>query len=291
MQPIKLLSKVHVITTHHTIENIVQKAKSSGEIIGFVPTMGALHDGHASLIKTAIKDCALVIVSIFVNPTQFNNTADLDSYPRTLKEDVKFLSPFFNKIIIYAPSPAEVYGEHIISKNYNFGSLEKVMEGAHRPGHFDGVGTVLNKLFRQVLPNKAYFGEKDFQQLAIVKKLVEKENLDIQIIGCPIHRQENGLAMSSRNVRLTKRQLEVAPFIYQTLVEVRERFSKDSARSLQNYVAAQFAEQEDLDLEYFEIANTKNLKPLSRKRTHQKYRAFLAVYAGEVRLIDNIALN
>lgn len=282
---------MQAITAQKEINKIVLHAKKEDKTIGFVPTMGALHDGHASLIDKALKDCALVIVSIFVNPTQFNNVSDLDKYPRTLEQDLRFLEPYGGRVVVYNPSPQEVYGNTISSKAYNFGHLEDVMEGEHRPGHFDGVGSVLNLLFRQVNPDKAYFGEKDYQQLVIVKKLVEKEHLDVIIVGCPIHRQDDGLAMSSRNARLTSRQLEIAPFIYQVLSQIKQDFSTHSARELKTYVSAQFAQKDGLELEYFEIANIKNLHTLSRKRNHQQYRAFLAVYAGEVRLIDNIALN
>lgn len=282
---------MQAIITHKEIYTIVQKAKSQNKTVGFVPTMGALHKGHLSLINVALKKCDLVIVSIFVNPTQFNNAEDLEKYPRTLEDDLHFLAPYHTKVIVYAPSPQEVYGASVQSASYSFGSLEKAMEGAHRPGHFDGVGTVLNLLFRQVNPDKAYFGEKDYQQLTIVRKLVEKEKLPVTIIGCPIHRQEDGLAMSSRNARLTKHQLKIAPLIYTTLSKVKANFEKHSARELTAYVTNVFEQAEGLELEYFEIANIKNLHTLSRKRNHQKYRAFLAVYAGEVRLIDNIALN
>lgn len=278
-------------TTHKEINTLVQQAKSQHKTVGFVPTMGALHKGHLSLIDVALKSCDLVIVSIFVNPTQFNNASDLDTYPRTIDEDLKFLSPYKEQVAVYIPSPSEVYGAQVIATSYRFGKLEEVMEGAHRPGHFDGVGTVLNLLFRQVRPDKAFFGEKDFQQLVIVKTLVKKEKLPVEIIGCPIHRQENGLAMSSRNARLSAHQLSIAPLIYNTLSDVKKRFNNHSARELKAYVEETFEKKEGLELEYFEIANTKNLHPLSRKRNHQKYRAFLAVYAGEVRLIDNIALN
>lgn len=282
---------MQAITAHKQISKIINNTKDRGHSVGFVPTMGALHNGHASLIDYALKDCALIVVSIFVNPTQFNNSSDLDKYPRTLTQDLDFLSHYGNKVAVYAPSASEVYGPKVATKSYNFGPIEKVMEGEHRPGHFDGVGTVLNLLFRQVNPEKAYFGEKDYQQLAIVRKLVEKEKLDIDIIGCPIHRQENGLAMSSRNARLTENQLTIAPFIYNVLLHVKNNFHKHSALELKKHVETAFKEQEGLDLEYFEIANIKNLSTLSRKRKNQKYRAFLAVYAGEIRLIDNIALN
>lgn len=282
---------MQAITTYSVLKTTIEQVKSSGKTIGFVPTMGALHKGHASLIEYAIENCNLTVVSIFVNPTQFNNPSDLKKYPRTVERDVEFLSSFKENVIVYVPNAEEVYGNIISSKNYNFGTLENVMEGKHRPGHFDGVGTVLNKLFRQVTPDKAFFGEKDFQQLAIVKKLVQKERLDITIIGCPIYRQEDGLAMSSRNTRLTKHQLEIAPFIYKTLLTIKSQFKSQSVTYLKQYAIQEFIKKEGLELEYFEIVNEKNLKPLSRKRTHQKYRAFLAVYAGEIRLIDNIALN
>ena len=282
---------MQVITTREAITNAVQEAKERKFIVGFVPTMGALHDGHLSLIDYALEHCNLIVVSIFVNPTQFNNTADLDKYPRTIEADLELLKPYKKHVLVYVPSAEMVYNGHITSKSYNFGAIEQVMEGEHRPGHFDGVGTVLNLLFRQVRPDMAFFGEKDYQQLKIVEKLVEKEKLPVQIVGCPIYRKQNGLAMSSRNARLTSKQMEIAPFIHQTLIQVNKKFDTLSASELRKWVDDQFAAQEDLELEYFEIANVKNLSPLSRKRKNQKYRAFIAAFAGEIRLIDNIALN
>lgn len=280
-----------IIFTKIELKNLVSKKKQEGNTVGFVPTMGALHEGHASLISLALEKHPYVVVSIFVNPTQFNNAQDLEKYPRTLEKDAQFLSNFKDRVIIYAPSPQEVYGTNISSTSYNFGNLENVMEGEHRPGHFDGVGTVLNLLFRQVLPDEAFFGEKDFQQLQIVRKLVQLEKLSLKITGCPIHRQENGLAMSSRNARLTEKQLAIAPFIYKSLQIAKKHFETKSALQLKKIVTTAFVNEEGLELEYFEIANIKNLSPLSRKRKNQKYRAFIAAYAGEIRLIDNIALN
>lgn len=282
---------MQAITAHKDILQFVEQAKLNGKTVGFVPTMGALHKGHASLVDVALNSCQIVIVSIFVNPTQFNNANDLKKYPRTLNKDLNFLSRFETKVQVYHPSPSEVYGKSIVSKAYSFGNLENVMEGAHRPGHFDGVGTVLNILFRQIQPDIAFFGEKDYQQLTIVKKLVEKEKLDIEIIGCPIHRGTDGLAMSSRNARLSQDQLQMAPYIFEVLKAVKVDFMNKSARKLKEEVIIKFAQKEGLELEYFEIANTKNLHTISRKRKNQKYRAFIAVYVGEVRLIDNIALN
>lgn len=282
---------MQAITTQLDIQEAVQTAKESGKNVGFVPTMGALHNGHISLIDYALRHCELIVVSIFVNPTQFNKAQDLEKYPRTLEADMALLAPYKKNVIVYAPSANTVYNDQVQSKAYHFGALEQVMEGEHRPGHFDGVGTVLNLLFRQVNPDKAFFGEKDFQQLMIVKKLVQKEKLSLEIIGCPIHRQTDGLAMSSRNARLTDKQLALAPFIYQVLTQVKNDFASMSAAQLHAWVTDQFKSTPGLELEYFEIANIVGLQSLSRKRKHQKYRAFLAVYAGDVRLIDNIALN
>ncbi|GGG22781.1 pantothenate synthetase [Dokdonia pacifica] len=277
--------------TKTEIAKYVSEKRKQKSTIGFVPTMGALHQGHASLIEFGLKRHDYIIVSIFVNPTQFNNVSDLEKYPRTLDEDASFLDKYKESVCIYAPTPQEVYGDKVVSKQYNFNGIETVMEGTHRPGHFDGVGTVLNHLFRQVNPDEAFFGEKDFQQLLIVKKLVEIEKLPLKITGCPIHRQENGLAMSSRNARLTPQQLEEATFIYKILRQVKEDFKTKSAHTLRAWVTTQFENNPHLRLEYFEISNIKNLKPLSRKRTHQKYRAFIAAFSGEIRLIDNMAIN
>jgi len=282
---------VNLIKTKTEIANYVSEKKKQKSSIGFVPTMGALHQGHASLIEFGLQHHDYVIVSIFVNPTQFNNASDLEKYPRTLDKDASFLGKYKDRVAIYAPTAQEVYGDNVQSKQYNFKGIEIVMEGTHRPGHFDGVGTVLNHLFRHVNPDEAFFGEKDFQQLLIVKKLVEIEKLPLKITGCPIHRQENGLAMSSRNARLTPQQLEEATFIYKILNQVKEDFDSKSAKTLRDWVTAQFKNNPHLRLEYFEISNVKNLRPLSRKRAHQKYRAFIAAFAGEIRLIDNIAIN
>lgn len=282
---------MNLIKTKTEIASHVSEKRKQKSSIGFVPTMGALHEGHASLIEFGLQYHDHIVVSIFVNPTQFNNASDLEKYPRTLDQDDSFLSTYGESVSIYAPSPQEVYGTQVVSKKYNFNGIENVMEGTHRPGHFDGVGTVLNHLFRQVQPDEAFFGEKDYQQLLIVKKLAEIEKLPLKITGCPIHRQENGLAMSSRNARLTPQQLEEATFIYKILNQVKKDFESKSANTLRKWVTTQFENNPHLRLEYFEISNIKNLRPLSRKRTHQKYRAFIAAFAGEVRLIDNMSIN
>lgn len=265
---------------------------SKGETLGFVPTMGALHDGHLSLVNFGLEDNDYVVVSIFVNPTQFNNPEDLKKYPRTLDRDVNLLKTVSDtKIIVYAPSVDDIYEGNTSSEHFTFGGLEHEMEGAFRPGHFDGVGTIVKRLLEIVKPNKAYFGQKDFQQLQIVKKMVELHNISTEIIGCPIYRADDGLAMSSRNERLKPEYRKAAPFIYQTLKTVKAKFGTKSAKKVTEWVTKQFENHELLELEYFLIADTKTLKPVKRKSIKKVYRAFIAVYADDIRLIDNIALN
>ncbi|MDH7446132.1 pantoate--beta-alanine ligase [Aquimarina sp. 2201CG14-23] len=273
------------------VEQDVADLQKQNKTIGFVPTMGALHKGHLALVQKALDENDVVVVSIFVNPTQFNNPEDLTNYPRTLESDIALLSGLSNEIIVFAPLPKEVYGSHTNATKYDFGGLEHEMEGKFRPGHFDGVGTVLKHLFTIVSPTKAYFGEKDFQQLQIVKKLVAIEKMAVEIIGCPIYREESGLALSSRNKRLTKKQLQESSLIYKTLHEVKNDFGTKSVSKLTEWVSKEFKNNEALELEYFEIAKVSDLKSVKRKYKNIKYRAFIAAFAGEVRLIDNIALN
>jgi pantoate--beta-alanine ligase len=270
----------------------INELKNSGNSIGFVPTMGALHQGHLSLIETALKHTDLVVVSIFVNPTQFDNQQDLLKYPRTLEADLELLKSLNDKkIMVYAPLTEDIYDDNITSETFHFAGLEHEMEGAFRSGHFDGVGTIVKRLFEIVQPDFAFFGEKDYQQLQIVRKLVEQHSLPVKIVGCPIYRHSDGLAMSSRNERLSKEHREVAPFIYKTLKDIREQFGTKSAKDIAEWVKKQFETQPLLNLEYFVIADSKTLKPIKRKSRQKAYRAFVAVYAGDIRLIDNIALN
>ncbi len=259
--------------------------------IGFVPTMGALHEGHISLVNNALSENEIVVVSIFVNPTQFNNSEDLQKYPRTPEDDISLLKTLKRDVIVYLPEISDLYEGSVLAKEYHFEGLEHEMEGKHRKGHFDGVGTIVSKLLKIVKPNTAYFGEKDFQQLQIVKKLVAIENLPVTITGCPILREDNGLAMSSRNKRLSAKQFEEAAIIYKTLQEVQEKFSSHTLEALNALVAERFLQNPVLKLEYFEIANEATLKTANEKSTGSKYRAFIAAFAGEVRLIDNISLN
>lgn len=278
----------------HTQKETLAQALASAvkkKKIGFVPTMGALHAGHISLVKKALEANDLVVVSIFVNPTQFNNSADLEKYPRTPEADIALLQKLDGNVIAYLPEVPDLYDASVSATNYNFGILESEMEGKHRKGHFDGVGTIVSKLLKIVKPHTAYFGEKDFQQLQIVKKLVAIEKLPVTIVGCPILREKNGLAMSSRNRRLSAEQFEEATLIFKTLKDVREKFSSKSIAELNAMVAERFLQNPHLELEYFEIANEKTLKTARRKRSGAKYRAFVAAYAGDVRLIDNMPLN
>ena len=242
---------------------------------------------HVQLINDVKYETSVDSLSATVLEAQ----KDLVKYPRTLEDDVKLLGTVSNSIIVYAPTVQDIYGEDIKSQFFVFDGLEHEMEGAFRDGHFDGVGTIVKRLFEIVKPEKAYFGEKDFQQLQIIRKLVEIYKIPVNIIGCAIHRAEDGLAMSSRNTRLTKKDREAAPFIYKTLLFAKEQFGIKSATKVTEWVEKQFKKQPLLELEYFTIADTKTLKPVKRKSKNKTYRAFIAVYAGDIRLIDNIALN
>ncbi|WP_179352952.1 pantoate--beta-alanine ligase [Winogradskyella vidalii] len=279
------------------LSNFIGTLKANGNTIGFVPTMGALHNGHLSLVRKGLVDNDIVVVSVFVNPTQFDNKEDLNTYPRTLEADIALLKTLSNdQIIIYAPTEDDIYGNQVESQHFSFEGLEHEMEGAFRDGHFDGVGTIVKRLFEIVTPDRAYFGEKDFQQLQIIRKLVELYSLSVEVIGCPIHRAEDGLAMSSRNERLTPVHRNIAPFIYETLTTAKLKFGTESAKDVTEWVYEQFKKQPLLKLEYFNIADIATLKPIKQTasdnfRDNKSYRAFIAVYAGDIRLIDNIALN
>lgn len=273
------------------IKSLQQEIKSlkNGTTIGFVPTMGALHEGHLSLVERAKKENNIVVVSIFVNPTQFDNAEDLINYPKTIEKDLSLLKSF-NCDIVFTPTPEEIYANDIQSQSFDFDGLEFQMEGKFRAGHFNGVGTIVERLFDVVKPHKAYFGEKDFQQIQIIRKMAEKKNLPVQIISCPIHREKDGLAMSSRNMRLTKEQRTAAPFIYKTLKKAKAEFGTKNASEVVKWVENEFKNHPILRLEYIEIADEDTLLPVETKNPTKKYRAFIAVFAGKVRLIDNISL-
>jgi len=281
----KIFSEIKQITKD------IKQLKLDNQKVGFVPTMGALHAGHLSLVSKALAENDVVVVSIFVNPTQFDNVEDLEKYPRTLEKDAALLKTLSSDILIYAPTANDIYQNNVVSQHFDFDGLEHEMEGKFRAGHFDGVGTIVKRLFEIVTPDNAYFGEKDFQQLAIIKKLVEKQAIPVKITGCDIHREANGLAMSSRNTRLKPAYAKVAPFIYKTLQTAKVKFGTESATKVTEWVTKQFAKHDLLVLEYFIIADVETLKTVKRKSNKKKYRAFIAVYADDIRLIDNIALN
>jgi len=265
--------------------------KTTNSTIGFVPTMGALHQGHLALMQRSLKENDDTVVSIFVNPTQFNNPEDLAKYPRTLEEDVKKMRGLSDKMILYAPSVEDIYEGKTISQDFDFDGLENQMEGKFRPGHFNGVGTIVKRLFEIVTPTNAYFGEKDFQQLQIVKKMVEKNHLPVNIVGCPIFREENQLAMSSRNERLTSEERKEAAIIYQTLTDAKEIFQTKTPEETIEFVKNSFKDNPRFELEYFVIADESTLLPIENKIKDKNYRAFIAVFVNSIRLIDTISLN
>jgi len=273
------------------IKSVQQKIESlkKGTSVGFVPTMGALHQGHLSLIERAKKENDIVVVSIFVNPTQFDKQEDLINYPKTINKDLSLLKSVFCDLV-FAPASGEIYANDIKSKVFDFDGLEFKMEGKFREGHFNGVGTIVKRLFEIVKPTKSYFGEKDFQQLQIIRNMVKKHHIPVKIVGCDIYREEDGLAMSSRNTRLTNEHRKAAPFIYKTLKEAKRKFGIKNAIEVVDWVENEFKKQPLLELEYFEIAEENTLLTIKDKDPKQKYRAFIAVFAGNIRLIDNISL-
>lgn len=266
----------------------VKTEKSS---IGFVPTMGALHKGHQSLMIQSVKENSINVVSIFVNPTQFNNPEDLKKYPRNLEADILKIQEISPEIILFAPTVEDMYEGKTESQSFDFDGLENKMEGKFRPGHFDGVGTIVKRLFEIVNPTNAYFGEKDFQQVQIVKKMVKKNHLPVNIVVCPIYREINKLAMSSRNERLTLHEKEEAGFIYKTLTGAKAKFTNNSAKKTSEWVKNEFQKNKKITLEYFEIADEETLTTCIRKNKTKKYRAFIAVFINNVRLIDTISFN
>ena len=281
---------MEIIRNAKDLQIYIANAKNKGLKIGFAPTMGALHGGHLSLYERARKENDIVVSSIFVNPTQFNNPEDLEKYPRTIEADIDLLEKTKNVDAVYTPSVEDLYPNGLERKSYDFDGLENEMEGKSRPGHFDGVGTVVEELFKQVQPDNAYFGDKDFQQLAIIKKLVQKLKLPINIVGMPIFREESGLAMSSRNMRLSPEQRDKAKLIYATLMKANEMFRKSSLSDVKTFVEKTF-EDSDFELEYFIIADEETLKEADKIENRKNYRAFIVVLVDGVRLIDNIHLD
>lgn len=276
----------NVYSTAHVLSSIISSAKKTGNV-GFVPTMGALHKGHLSLVQKALAENELVVVSIFVNPTQFNNAADLSAYPRTLDSDLELLS-IFDRVIVYAPSVDDIYPKNDFFEPIDLGGLDMVLEGAFRPGHFQGVVHVVRNLFYIIQPHTAYFGEKDFQQLAVIRRMVKILNFKIQIVACPTYRSENGLALSSRNMRLSEQGRDDALIINETM-----HYMKSLGRGLTPAEVVEkgktYFSRSILDIEYLEIVDADQLTILTDKWTERAV-CCVAAYCEEVRLIDNLAL-
>ena len=270
------------------IQRFVEEKHNSGLKVGFVPTMGALHEGHISLINRAKKENDIVVCSVFVNPIQFNNPTDLEKYPRTPELDIEKLKNA-GCDAVFMPSVEEMYPEKV-EDHYDFGDLERVMEGACRPGHFNGVAIVVRKLFEIVNPDKAYFGEKDFQQLAIIKKMVCNLNMGLEIVPCPIIRENDGLAMSSRNVRLNEEERAIAPKIFATLNDAVSKKDSMSPAEMREYALAKYAEIKEFDVEYVEITDEINLQSINNWNECEHARIFVALQLGPVRLIDNVRI-
>lgn len=275
-----------IYKTTKGLENALQKLRAESKSIGLVPTMGALHAGHLSLVKRCVEENDVCVVSVFVNPTQFNNQTDLEKYPRTLEADAALLAGA-KCTIMFAPSVKQIYPKPD-TRVFDFGQLDKVMEGVHRPGHFNGVGQVVSRLFDIVKPGKAYFGEKDYQQLAIIRKMVKDYKYPIQIVGCPIVREKDGMALSSRNMRLSKDERKRAVRISQTLFKSVEMAATKSLEEVKQWVIDEINKDSILNVEYYEIVNSETMQNVKSWKDADKITGCITVYCGEVRLIDNI---
>ena len=277
---------MQIINTKAELQQAVAALKRQGKTIGLVPTMGALHEGHASLIRRCVSENEVSFVSVFVNPTQFNNKEDLLKYPRDLMRDAELLSTI-GADFVFAPTPEEMYTSEEMNTTFefDFGGLDQVMEGKMRPGHFNGVVQVVSKLFRLVQPDRAYFGEKDFQQLAIIRRMVEVIQFDLQIVGCPIVREASGLALSSRNERLSASEKQTAVNISRILFASVDYAGTHSVSETQQWVIDEINAVEGLEVEYYEIVDQTTLLPVT---DFSHAIGCVTVYCGPVRLIDNI---
>ena len=278
-----IFSDISIIKSH------LSKLKKKGNIIGFIPTMGALHNGHLSLIKKSVSENNFTVVSIFVNPTQFDNSEDLETYPSNIKNDIILLKSISDDIILFNPDSQEVYSEGVQSHQFNFNGLDKHMEGKYRVNHFQGVATVVNKLLSIVESDNVYFGEKDFQQLKIIENLVCEKKINTKVVRCDTVRGIDGLALSSRNNKLSFSSKKIATNLFKALNFAKEKFNTLDIVEIEKKVTEQLSAYSEIKLEYFIIADEEKLKPLITKK-NQKYRAFIAAYISGVRLIDNIKL-
>ena len=271
------------------INHYITVLKHNNKSIGFVPTMGALHKGHISLVELCKQTCDITIASIFVNPTQFNDKGDLQRYPRMPEFDMKMLDDA-NCDIVFLPTEQEIYPEPD-TRVFDFGQIDKVMEGAHRPGHFNGVAQVVSRLFNIIKPDKAFFGLKDFQQIAIIREMVKQLKFEVEIIAAPIIRDADGLALSSRNMLLNEAQRKSAPLIAKTLFEAKKQIGKISVNELKNWVIEIINKDNELKIEYFDIVSADTLQSVQSWDNHDEIFGCIAVHAGNVRLIDNVRLS
>jgi pantoate--beta-alanine ligase len=277
---------MELIKTNEILNQRVSKFRKQGHTIGLVPTMGALHNGHLSIVEKAGKECDVVVVSIFVNPTQFNDTKDMERYPRTLESDMQLLGDVRCELL-FVPAVKEIYPEPD-NRIFDFGSLDKVMEGKHRPGHFNGVAQVVSRLFDIVKPDMAFFGLKDFQQLAIIRQMVRKLNLGTKVVDIPTVREADGLAMSSRNRLLSKKHRKSAPLIAETLFDSCNFAKSKSVSEVRKFVEGQIGKDPNLNSEYFEIVDGHTLQPVDNWDENDYIVGCIAVLAGKIRLIDNV---
>ena len=273
------------------VKNELKANIANKDIIGLVPTMGSLHKGHLSLIKTAVKNCNQVWVSIFINPTQFNNESDLKNYPKNIKKDISLIESVSKKIKVFCPEINEMYEKGLNYNQYNFNGIDSKLEGKYRKGHFNGVATIVSKLFELFKPNQAFFGEKDFQQTQIVKRLIDLEKHKTKLIICPTVREKNGLAMSSRNNLLSQKNRENSSIIFHNLNYVKTHFKKTDFDQIISKCIKSINSYDGFKTEYFEIVDSFSLSKQKKYCENKSYRVFVSVIVDEVRLIDNILLN
>jgi pantoate--beta-alanine ligase len=282
---------MQLYTLKSQVEKSIDKAKDLKKTIGLVPTMGSLHQGHLSLLKKAVQSCEVVWVTIFVNPTQFNNKQDLNNYPKNIKKDLKMIYEISKNIFVFNPEISEMYENKLKIENFDFQDLDKELEGKYRNNHFSGVGTIVSKLFNLFKPTKAFFGEKDFQQTRIIDRLIKIKNFQTELVICPTVREQNGLALSSRNALLSTENKEKAAVIYKTLIYCKENFKKKSFKNIYNDCKKEINSLNDFELEYLEITDNKTLKKTKKNDVNKSFRVFICVLVNGVRLIDNILVK
>ena len=278
-------------TLKSQVEININKAISLKKTIGLVPTMGSLHNGHLSLLKKAIQSCDIVWVTIFINPTQFDNKKDLNNYPKNIKKDLEMINEISENINVFIPETSEMYENKLKIENFNFQNLDKELEGKYRNNHFNGVGTIVSKLFNLFKPAKAFFGEKDFQQTRIIHRLIKIKNFKTELVICPTVREINGLALSSRNNLLSLENKEKAAIIYKTLIYCKKNLPKSSFQKIYNNCKKEINSLNDFELEYLEIVDNETLKKVKKISANKPFRIFICVLVNGVRLIDNILVK